>query len=507
MSNKKKKNGSNQPPNATSLFTSSEDLRAYYDEQNRTCNGVIEDPFRYFSAKEASQECDSTCCSLPEVTPEASSKYDESKPKTPSRKLSMHELSLRVLDNERILNITNALYCYERPLYKLIKFIGFTEILRNHLSKKELDRLNIYDFKGSFEFLFTDSSIKIAEAPIYPNCVMFENGYFNISTHQELVISPDKLVFNMLHADYEATKITETPAYDAFLNSCSGGDDEIKSLINAFIGYCLIPNPDGKYFFVLGTEANSGKSVLAKFLQRLVGEDMTSSVSLNDFHNTFALAPLVGKVLNLSMDLEAGSLNSKAVSAIKMMTGGDTITINEKYQPMFSYNNKAKFIFATNSPVTLKKPDNAFWERMVLIPFLQAVPKSQQDMALLDKLWDERNGIVAIAMKAAKKLIKKNYVFPPCRVAETMKASWTKDATHSVNAFVENCCNLSDLTTRAFTHHLYQAYINYCVENAFVIESANFFSRILGSKFGLVRGRWSEDGCTPQRGFQGITLR
>lgn len=319
--------------------------------------------------------------------PKAAEAAAQPKERPGVRKLSPFDMSRRLLRVFHIRNICGALYAYEPPLFAPAKFDRIAEMLQNILTDEELSRLNMADFKGVYECLFTDSSIKIAEIPIHPGCVLFENGYVNIITRERLESSPEAICLTQIGAQYEWGEPSETPVFDEFLNTSTGGDVKTQKLILAFMGYSLIPDQGGKCFFVLGTAPNSGKSVLAAFLQRLVGDDVVSSVSLNDIHNSFALTPLVGEVLNLSMDLNSDYLNGRAVSAIKMLTGGDTVTINEKYMPMFSYRNVAKFIFATNSPVLLKKPDDAFWERMVIVPFIHSVDKTEQDKELLDKLW------------------------------------------------------------------------------------------------------------------------
>ena len=70
--------------------------------------------------------------------------------------------------------------------------------------------------------------------------------------------------------------------------------------------------------------------------------------------------------------------------------GGDLITINEKYVPQFKYQNRGKFIFASNHPIQLAEDDEAFWERMVFLPFQYSVSKPEQDMDLLKKLLKEK---------------------------------------------------------------------------------------------------------------------
>lgn len=422
-----------------------------------------------------------------------------------SRKLSVHELSQRVLQNFHIRNISGALYAYEAPLFVTVRFDRIAEMLRSVLTEQELTKLDIRDFRGAYDFLFTESKIKMESLPIHNGCVLFEDGFFDIVTSEELDVDYNVVCISQVRAKYRQ-KCTETPVFDEFLALCSDGSSEIKNLILAFLGYCLIPDQGGKCFFVLGTAPNSGKSVLAALLQKLVGDSAVSSISLNDLHNNFALAPLVGKVLNLSMDLNSDYLNGRAVSSIKMLTGGDMVMINEKYVPMFHYRNIAKFVFATNAPVLLKKPDDAFWERMIIIPFLYSVEKEKQDKDLLDKLWEERDGIVAKAIKAARKLIKNNFVFPTCHVSEAMKTAWAKSESLSIIQFVQSCCDLGVLGVKTYTYLLYAAYIRYCSQNDYEIASENLFSRILGNQFGLKRSRWSEDGNTAQRGFVGIRL-
>lgn len=110
-------------------------------------------------------------------------------------------------------------------------------------------------------------------------------------------------------------------------------------------------------------------------------------------------------------------------------------------------------------------------------------------------------------MKAARRLIRNNYVFPQCHVAEAMKASWAKNEALSIVSFARDCCDMGNQAARAYTHQLYAAYIGYCVENGLEIESENLFSRVLGNQCALARNRWSEDGNTAQRGFIGIQIR
>jgi len=207
------------------------------------------------------------------------------------------------------------------------------------------------------------------------------------------------------------------------------------------------------------------------------------------------------------LDLDSGSLSSKAVSLLKMLTGGDTISINEKYKPRYSYRNMATLVFGTNEPIQLHHPNQALWERMVIVPFLHSIDKEDQDKNLLDKLWDERHGIVSKAMLAARELILNNYIFPECSDSERMKLEWSKNNSHTVISFVEQCCDCSDPNARTFTKQLYHQYVTFCKANSLKIENEYVFARVLTQWGHLERSRWQGDDEKIHRGFLGIRLK
>lgn len=132
-----------------------------------------------------------------------------------------------------------------------------------------------------------------------------------------------------------------------------------------FLGYIFTQSLDAKAFFIMGHTPNSGKSLLGKFISCLYEEKYISTIALSDFNGDFSMGTLVGAAVNISLDLPSSRLSLIAVSKLKMLTGGDMITINEKYVPQFKYQNRAKFIFASNHPLKLVEDDEVFWERVV----------------------------------------------------------------------------------------------------------------------------------------------
>ena len=55
--------------------------------------------------------------------------------------------------------------------------------------------------------------------------------------------------------------------------------------------------------------------------------------------------------------------------------------------------------------------DQQFANRILLLPFMHAVPPTHQDHMLLEKLKNEREGILAKAVRAFNQLESRNFVF------------------------------------------------------------------------------------------------
>ena len=166
------------------------------------------------------------------------------------------------------------------------------------------------------------------------------------------------------------------------------------------------------------------KEIVEKLKKEYPKGTRVQLVAMDDFQNDFVLAQIAGKSINLAMDIPGGVISRKSASAIKMLTGRDLVTINAKNEHPYKYRNFAKLVFASNDPITTKESDSAFWERMIIIPFLNSIPKKEQDSELLDKFWEERDGIVNQAVFFARELLKNGFQFPGCPVAEVMKRNW-----------------------------------------------------------------------------------
>lgn len=190
----------------------------------------------------------------------------------------------------------------------------------------------------------------------------------------------------------------------------SGGDPILTKRVWQMVGYALVPDNRGKRFIVLQGEGDSGKSVFANLLASFFEPSAVSHVGIHK-GNRFSIAALADRRLNIASEMPRAVLGEQNIAVMKAITGGDTVSIEEKYKAPRSAKISCKLVFSSNHEIVLPAGDEAFARRMLLIPFRYSIPKAHQDPHLLDRLLDERAGILYRAILEYRELCQHNYIF------------------------------------------------------------------------------------------------
>ena len=366
---------------------------------------------------------------------------------------------------------------------------------RNGFNSKQADHVA---YRIMLDNKFKEDSLKIP-----PQVMLFRNGCFSATTYEKVTPHDDWFFPFCINANFDPDCDDSCPVFDRFLDQISNHDPEIKDLFMAFLAYCLMPGAPLKKLFVLGPEYDTGKSLLAEWLQFYVGEDQTTSIPLERYHQSFALADIVGKSLIFSMELPGDSLPSKATIVAKSITGHDKIQIQKKYLKAFKYAPHAKIICGTNHPIrTLDLP---FIRRILVLPCLNPIPPHEQDDELLSKLFAEEDAIMVKIMHAARKFIMNGMEFPHCTASLKVKQDWQRNNVPHLARFIEERCTL-DPVARCWSEDLYNAFEQYCADRRTSAPSTKALVEAI--KIGwpeLIHDRWAENG-RQGRGFYGIRL-
>lgn len=292
----------------------------------------------------------------------------------------------------------------------------------------------------------------------------------------------------------------------------------MKQRILEIIGCCLVPGTDFKSFFVFQGVQDSSKSKLGEFIRKLINPEASTAVEISTLGSRFTASELVGKQLCLSLDMPSAPLKDGTVSTFKKVTGGDILTANVKYRPQITFVNHAKFILATNFPLTTATRDPALFRRIVAVRFPYSVPLEQQDRHLVTRLLQgsEKDAIVFDAINAYWNLEARHFCFSGnYRVNDLFQNGSPLAALPDINSmiceFIQAECVIGDGET-AFVEDLYQAFV--ARFGSSVIASNKFSSKFLEvcQELGLTAVQKTQkkrrDGAsTPIAHLAGISLR
>ena len=151
----------------------------------------------------------------------------------------------------------------------------------------------------------------------------------------------------MVKLPFDYDQEAKCPRFQEFLKQVFRADEELISLVQEIMGYCLSPSIEAQKFFIFYSDGSSGKSVLCSILQHLAGGDNNvSSLTLSNLNQKFQRAELFGKIVNISTENEVRKFNTEA---LKSITSGDPIQIEHKFRKPFTTRLTAKLLFAMNS--------------------------------------------------------------------------------------------------------------------------------------------------------------
>lgn len=337
--------------------------------------------------------------------------------------------------------------------------------------------------------------------PLQTDRLHVQNGTLFLDGH----FSPDKeFCLNRLPVDY----LPSAPRPRRFLEFLSEllMPDDIAA-IQEFFGYVLLPTTKAQKMMIIVGKGGEGKSRLGLVLRALLGVNMNTGSIEKVETNRFARADLEYKLLMVDDDLKMEAL--KETHHIKnIVTLEDRIDIERKGQQSTQGVLYVRFIcFGNGTLHALYDRSDGFYRRQLIITVKDRALDRIDDPFLIEKLYDEKEGIFLWAVEGLKRLIANGYQFTE---SEQMKKN-LQNAMESGNNlidFMESTGYISlETGTKAKSTDLYKAYKRWCadnLENALSQRSFVEFLRHHESAYGI---RYSKHVLNNQRGFENILVQ
>jgi putative DNA primase/helicase len=296
------------------------------------------------------------------------------------------------------------------------------------------------------------------------------------------------------------------PVFEAYLARVLP-DPELRRFIQRWAGYCLTGDvSEEKICFAHGPTAG-GKSTLLKGLRRALG-DYGCVADFSTFTERSRetgpredVARLAGVRLVVSVEVQDGTRLAEGL--LKWLSGGDDIAARRLYEATFEFAPQFKLLLAANHRPRVSDDDEAFWRRILEIPFRESIPEEERDPAVKAILTSPEKAGTAILAWAAEGAIAwfaEGLGVPPAVKTATREYREQMDP---IQDFIRDACVL-DPEAWVSSRELRDAYEGWCRENG-------IRNPLGGRKFGE---RLKQLGCArkgrdhnTQRGWQGVRLR
>lgn len=304
------------------------------------------------------------------------------------------------------------IYVYINGFYKKMDQNEMEGVIWS-VCKSEVEQVgNKSILTGAYQLLTVDPDLRVDNLQSTLNVVPFRNGLLLLDTGYITQLTPSYFVTFTLNCEFPSDVAQAVcPAFDKYLEDVTGGDPLLIRRIWQFIGCCLTQDMNIKAIFVLQGISNSGKSVFANLLKSFFPKHVKTELDVHSMSEQYAMDECNGKVLCMSSDMEPEVLNTTSVGNLKKLSGRDTISSAVKYKRRSNFQFTGKVVMVTNHPLLLKQDDQAFWERIVVIPFRYQIPVENRIYNLEATLMNEMSAIAAKALEAYFELRKNNYRF------------------------------------------------------------------------------------------------
>lgn len=379
------------------------------------------------------------------------------------------------------------IYVYEKGVYRYYDEKMFKGIIRDCIAEYDEDMVKMHQVNEVYQNILTDRNyIRQDELNSREDIINFRNGLLIVNENELRLIRHNPEVYSTIQIPCNWTgEKTATPVFIDYLKTLTSSSNETAILLLQFMGAC-ISNVKGwrmkKSLFLVG-DGDTGKSQLKALVERLLGKGNYIGIDLRDIEARFGTGVIYGTRLAGSSDMSFMTVGE--LKTFKRITGGDSLFAEFKGQQGFEYTYNGLLWFCMNQLPKFGGDDGKWvYDRIMVVDCPNVIPKEEQDKQLLDKMYDEREGIIYRAVKALQQVIRNGYRFdePEC-VIQARKSYMIEN--NSVISFFEECmCPWPDgkIQANCTTGKIYKVYQAWCRDNSinYTKNSKEFRSSLAG---------------------------
>jgi len=360
--------------------------------------------------------------------------------------------------------INKDYYVYNERKYIMMEEDGINDLLISHLGEDMVRLSWLNDAKSMLDK--KRKPIEIFNRR--DDLLFFRNGSFQI-TDAGLDSIPDSM-------DYYST--VEVPYCYSEGNYCENWQNNLdkilpdaddQMILQELMGYLLVPNNDAKKIFVLFGPGDTGKTLVLRVIEKLLGHENICTVDLSMLSERFQSTALIGKLADIIDDQDFVYLKSSGI--IKSITGGGTIGAEVKGGKHFNFRNYARIVYTCNEIPRAADRGDAWHSRHLILPFLKKIPEKEKNRHIM-KTFDF-DGIASWAVEGLMRLRAKNWKFNTSKNVDDAASEYQR-INDPWQDFLSKCCIMEEGAKETYTNMIL-AYTGFCGTR----PSASKFSRMM----------------------------
>src|ERR671917_1169796 len=291
--------------------------------------------------------------------------------------------------------------------------------------------------------------------PWLVNC---QNGTLDLRTGRLKDSTPADRITKVVPVDYDPD--APCPRFKQFLKETLVDETVIK-FVKRYSGYTLTGITRERLLAILYGFGKNGKTTLVELLHEVLGDYARNTdvetLLIKKYQGVGNdVAALKGARFVSAAEVENG--RRLAESKVKQLTGSDTVTARYLFGEPFNFRPEFKLWLSTNNKPVIQGTDDAIWDRIRLIPFMQRFDGPKADTKLPDKLRDELAGVFSWMVEGCLEW-QEHGLQEPKTVTDATKQY--REEMDTLASFLDEVCVMGP-HYRVLAERLYQRYAMWC---------------------------------------------
>ena len=315
--------------------------------------------------------------------------------------------------------------------------------------------------KRIYELFLSDAELQTSVEQLndYPaEWINFQNGFYDPKSKRMIPHAAKYKAVNQIPHDYDPEAELRGAMVQDWLRFISEDPEDIE-MLTQFAGLCMTRDTRQQKFLILNGEGGTGKSTVIRMIDKMIGAENISNISLSQLAQRFAAFGLLGKLMNSCADLEIDALSD--VSMLKKVLGEDTLSAEAKGKDAISFRSYAKLIFSANElPIVKAEKTNGFYRRLLVLT-MNRVPE-RQEPDFFDRLSADMDDFIRICVRALEKLYQAGRITESKGSADAVKR--LRYESDTVEAFIASNLRIcpDDPQHRTTRSAMFDEYQEYC---------------------------------------------